>query len=60
MYEPIDEKQDEDDELNETINHKNNKTLLNESLAHMTFSQKALPEVVESTHNILAPLQQQL
>jgi hypothetical protein len=59
-YDPIEERQDEEDELNETINHKNNKTLLNESQAQITFSQKQLPEAVESTHNILAPLQQQL
>ena len=60
MYEVIEEKQEEEDELNETINPKNNKALLNESQGHITLSHKALPEVVESTHNILAPLQQQL
>lgn len=56
LYDGIDEKQEEEDELNETINNKNNKTILNESTVHITFGQKALPELIESTNNILAPL----
>jgi hypothetical protein len=52
----VQERHDEEDDLNQTINPKN-MTMLNESMAHYTTSQKNLPEATESTHNMLASLQ---